>query len=134
MQKFISYIKEKLDLTVKPNWEVFPIDYIDSHKKRHGRPIDIMGYVIYRDHTVIRTCIFLSIRRSYLRAARRYINVKPRRRIPVEAAHRCVSYFGWLKNSSLGTFIFPWLNGRFLNLIETKINVLKSEVHKYAFY
>lgn len=108
MQKFISYIKEKLDLTVKPNWEVFSIDYTDSHKKRHGRPIDMMGYVIYRDHTVIRTCIFLSIRRSYLRAAKRYIDVKPRRRIPVETAHRCVSYFGWLKNSSSGTFIFNY--------------------------
>lgn len=105
MKELVSFVKEELGLTIKPNWEVFPIDYIDEHGKRRGRPIDMMGYVMYRDHTTIRTCIFLTARRAYLRANTRYVSAKPRKRIPVCYAYRCVSYYGWFKNSNSKQFM-----------------------------
>lgn len=105
MKSFIEFMHEDMELEIKPNWEVYPIDYIDEHGVRRGRPIDMMGYVMYRDHTKIRDCIFLSARRAYIRAENRYIGVKPRKRLPVHFAYRCVSYFGWFKNSNSKRFI-----------------------------
>lgn len=64
MKLLVKYMNEYLDLTVKPDWKLFQIDWIDKEGKHHGEPIDMMGFKIYRDHTEVRrskmfkNCVF----------------------------------------------------------------------------
>lgn len=72
-----KYLLKEYGLTIKPDADLFPIDYriktgnkYDSYREkdkaeRRGKPIDMMGYVIYREHTEIRSKIFLRARKAY---------------------------------------------------------------------
>lgn len=72
-----KYLLKEYGLTIKPDADLFPIDYriktgykYENYREkdkaeRRGKPIDMMGYVIYRDHTEIRSKIFLRARRAY---------------------------------------------------------------------
>ena len=42
------FLKEKLDLTIKDNWQIFPLDI---------RGLDFLGYRFFRKHTLIRKSI-----------------------------------------------------------------------------
>ena len=71
-----KYLLKEYGLTIKPDADLFPIDYriktgnkYENYREkdkaeRRGKPIDMMGYVIYRDHTEIRSKIFLRARRA----------------------------------------------------------------------
>ena len=98
MKKLITFCKEVLGLTIKPNWSLFKIDYVGKDGKRHGNCINMMGYRIYRRYTVIRKKIFLKARRNFAKAGRLARLKMP---IPLWLAHRCVSYHGWFKHSDL---------------------------------
>lgn len=104
----IKYLKDERGLEVKPDAELFRIDYFENSEKdyktylerdkaeRRGKPIDMMGYVVYRDHTVIRSGTFLRARRAYAKAWR---FMHAGLDIPLNTARKCVSYYGWFKNS-----------------------------------
>ncbi len=66
-----TYLADELKLTVKPNYQVFPVA---------ARGIDFVGYVFYHTHTYLRK----SIKQNMAR----------RRFIPTSAA----SYYGWAKH------------------------------------
>ena len=101
MKKLVAFCKETLGLIIKPNWSLFKIDYIDKNKKHHGNCINMMGYRIYRSHTVIRRKIFIKTRRNYTKIRRFARRKHP---APLWLAQRCVSYYGWIKNSNLIKF------------------------------
>lgn len=86
-----SYLGE-IGLTIKDNWQVFLFDYTDKDGKRHGRPIDFMGFKFYRDKTTIRKSIFL---RAF-RLARR---LHKKLHINWRDASQILSYFGWFKTT-----------------------------------
>ena len=88
-------------MEIKPNWKLFPVDYIGKDGKHHGDCIDMIGYKIYRDHTEVRRSIFLRARRAYLRLRKQ---IQHHMEIPIDLACRCVSYFGWFKNSDSDHF------------------------------
>lgn len=73
-----KYLSEKLLLTVKPNWQIFPVA---------SRGIDFVGYVFYHTHTRLRK----AIKKNFARMLAKNPN-------PSSIA----SYKGWLKwcNSS----------------------------------
>jgi len=118
MKGLIEYLEGPLGLEVKSNWEIFPIDWMELDKngkvKRHGRPIDMMGYVIYRDHTEVRAGIFLRARRTYLKAYLQYAQFN--KQIPIGLAHRCISYYGWFKNSDSKWFIREYNVKKIVNM------------------
>lgn len=124
MEEIIKFFKEELNLTIKPNWELFPVDHKDEKGKRHGRPIDMMGYIIYRDHTAIRPGIFLRTRRTYSRAAA-YSEKYPHPRMPLFLSYKCVSYYGWLVNSDSKSFIFK-------NNVKKRVGLSKASISYYA--
>lgn len=70
MKLLVKYMNEYLDLTVKPDWKLFQIDWIDKDGKQHGEPIDMMGFKIYRDRTEVRRSIFLRGRRAFVKAGK----------------------------------------------------------------
>lgn len=77
-----------LNLEIKDNWQVFLFDYVDKDGKRHGRPIDFMGFKFYRDKTTIRKSIFL-------RACRLARRLKKKMKISWHDACQMISYMGW---------------------------------------
>lgn len=123
MIEIIKYLKEDLDLTVKSNWEVFLVDQLemrDGKVIRRGKPIDMMGFVMYRDHTVVRTGIFLRARKLYIRAYIKYAQFnKP---IPLDMAYKCISYYGWFKNSDSAWFIREYNIKKIVNMSKTTIS------------
>ncbi len=100
MKMLIDFLKSELGLDVKPNWKLFRVDYIKDGK-HHGDCIDMMGYKIYRDHTEVRRNIFLRERRAYLTAAKQ---IRKTGVIALEVAYKCISYYGWFKNSDSENF------------------------------
>ena len=103
-----KYLLKEYGLTIKPDADLFPIDYriktgnkYENYREkdkaeRRGKPIDMMGYVIYRDHTEIRSKIFLRARRAYSVA---WYCMKNGVEIPLEIAYKCTSYYGWFKHT-----------------------------------
>ncbi len=65
------FLKEKLDLTIKDNWQIFPLDI---------RGLDFLGYRFFRKHTLIRKSIVARFKK------------KARKMITQEAI---ASYNGW---------------------------------------
>lgn len=57
-----QYLKENLNLIIKPNWHVSPV---------HARPIDFLGYVFYHTHTRMRKRNKQAFARKVARGARR---------------------------------------------------------------
>lgn len=56
----------------------------------------MMGVKIYRTHITIRKYVFKRIRHVYMKVYRLY---KTHKRIAIEQARRCVSYYGNIKNT-----------------------------------
>lgn len=104
-----KFLKKELGQEIKADAVLFKIDYFrkdvkkefTSYKEkdkviRRGRPIDMMGFVVYRDHTEIREGTFLRARRAYMRVWRKLSSGKT---ISLKTAQRCCSYFGYFKNT-----------------------------------
>lgn len=73
-----DYFTNNLHLTIKPNYQVFPVN---------SRGIDFLGYVFYHDHTRLRK----SIKQAF---ARKMKHVHGKRRVQVLG-----SYKGWCMHS-----------------------------------
>lgn len=88
------FMRRVLGMHLKPDWRKYRLDYTDKKGKRHGSPVDSMGYVVHRDHTRMRGKIFLRARRRY--AKLRKCQTKKRK----PSKHLCggiISYNGWFK-------------------------------------
>lgn len=66
-----DYMRERLGLTIKPEWRIYAADYIGADSKHHGKDIDMMGYRIYCDHIAIRRRTFRRHRRKIMKARAR---------------------------------------------------------------
>lgn len=97
-----KYLKEELGLTLKENWQVFKIEYIDKNGKRHGRPLDFMGFKFYRNRVTLRRNIML---RSSRKARRIYKKDKP----TVYECKQFLSYIGWLSATDTYGFYEKWI-------------------------
>jgi hypothetical protein len=75
------YLKEVLDLRLKPNYQIFPVD---------DRGIDFVGYRFYHTHVLLRK----SIKIRLFRLVKKYQSGKIDRQ---ELRRRMQSHFGWLK-------------------------------------
>lgn len=79
------YLNKNLKLTVKPNWQVFPVDV---------RGIDFVGYRVFRHYTLLRKSTYKNLRRKS-----NYVRYKIDNNIPLTHNDYCSinSYCGWLK-------------------------------------
>jgi RNA-directed DNA polymerase len=101
---------EPLGLTLKKNWQVFRVDYIDKSGKRRGRDIDFMGFRFFRDKVIMRKKISLRARRLAARIA-----IAPF--VTFKQAAAMLSYMGWFKYSDSKRYCEKY--------IESKINIKK---------
>lgn len=85
---------KELGLTIKENWFVRKMNF--GNRKEEKDFVDMMGVKIYRTHITIRKYVFKRIRHVYMKVYRLY---KTHKRIAIEQARRCVSYYGNIKNT-----------------------------------
>ena len=81
---------EELKLTLKDNWQIFPVAW--NRYDKSGRGVDFVGFVFYHNQT----CIRKSIKKNFCRAAAR----QNRRDPPLsDKAYKqgVCSWFGWAK-------------------------------------
>ena len=77
-----GYMARTLQVELKP-WKICVVD---------KEPIDMVGYVFYSYKTIIRPGIFV-------RAMRAFRKARKADRITLHLAYRCISYYGYFKNS-----------------------------------
>ena len=121
----IRFFREELGLEIKPNWKLFQVDYIGKDGKHHGDCIDMMGYKIYRDRTEVRRSIFLRARRAYLRLRKQ---VQRRMEIALDLAYRCISYYGWFKNSDSNHFKKKYGIEQLMKYAKRRVSI-ESKIH-----
>lgn len=100
-KKMKSFLEKKLLLHFKDSWRFFYLEYEDKYGVSHGCAADIAGYVYRRKCTVLRSHIFLKMRKAF-RKVKKYLmrGYEVTKRI----AQRAVSYYGWVKNSNMYKF------------------------------
>lgn len=95
-EAYSRYLKDTLNLTIKPNWNIHRFDYKDRRGRRRGKPIDMLGFRFYADHTAIRRGVFKRIRRRCIRYTTRNPTLK--------TASALLSSYGWIKATDTQTF------------------------------
>jgi len=88
-----SFMKTKLNIEIKGNWQVFRFDYISKKDgKRKGRPLDFLGFKFYRDKTVLRRTIML-------KATRKAKAIGKKEKATIYDIQQMMSYIGWMKHT-----------------------------------
>lgn len=102
-----GYLRNHLRLTIKDNYQVFPI--AKNRQDKTGRGLDFVGFVFYHDHKLIRK----SIKKNFCRAAAR-LNKQPNLSTDDYKQGIC-SWLGWAQHSNskhlLKTIIKPSIYG-----------------------
>jgi len=86
LRKEISeYLTTDLHLTLKENWQVFPVDV---------RGIDFLGYRFFHDYTLLR-------KSTAIRFKKRIKSIKKNHKIltPINILSGIMSYWGWMKHA-----------------------------------
>lgn len=86
------YIEGELNLTVKGNYQIFPIP--ENRYNKNGRALDYVGYKFYRNQRLIRK----SIKKNFCHAVSRLNRRKP----PLDAKaykQAVATWLGWAKHS-----------------------------------
>lgn len=89
--KITLYLRREFGLEIKP-WKICMCDREDGR----GEPIHMCGYRMWRDHMDVCEGTFIRARRAYIRMKRHPC---------IKNAYRCVSYYGYFKNSDCDRFI-----------------------------
>lgn len=117
-----------MDLEIKANWKLFQVDYMGKDGRHHGDCIDMMGYKIYRDRTEVRRNIFLRSRRAFVRLRKQ---VQRCTKIALDLAYRCISYFGWYKNSDSTNFKKKYGIEQLMKYAKRRVSI-ESKIHNRA--
>lgn len=117
-QEIERFLREKFNLQMKGNWQVFRFDYTEKKTgKRKGRPLDFMGFQFYHDKTILRESIMLSCTRKVNRVAKK-------EKITWYDATAILSYMGYLSNTDTYDMylqrVKPYVNVKKLKKIVSK--------------
>lgn len=83
-QKIATYLQQRLQLQLKDNWQIFPVD---------ARGIDFLGYVFFHGYTQLRK----SIKQRFCKKIRR-IKQQWKQMDSQAIVNGIMSYWGWLKH------------------------------------
>lgn len=91
LREFISEGLARLGLSLRSNWQIFPV--ARNREDKQGRGVDFLGYVFYSRQTLIRK----SIKRNFCRrVARLYKRLSPLS--PIAFKRAVCSWLGWFKH------------------------------------
>ncbi len=92
MKEVQKYLAEELNLTVKGNYQVFPI--ADNRYDKHGRALDYVGYKFYRNQKLMRK----SIKQTMCREISKLNAKEPS--VPYKKYKMAIApWIGWAKHS-----------------------------------
>ena len=87
-RKIEAYLRDRLGLEMKSNWQVFRFHFVKKNEKEIGRALDFMGFRFYRNRTVLRKQLMLKATRKARRICKKRKNVHDCRQM--------LSYLGWI--------------------------------------
>lgn len=97
-------LKEAVRWKIKDKRQIFPL--ARNRNDKHGRALDFVGYLFYREQKLIRK----SIKKNFCRAAAKLYKKKPKP-TPAEFKQTICSWLGWAQHSNsrnlLKTIIKP---------------------------
>ena len=88
-----AYLRDNLKLTVKGNWQVFPI--AKNKYDTTGRGLDFVGFVFYHEQKQIRK----TIKKNFCRACARLNKEQPAKELTAYK-QTVASWLGWAKHSN----------------------------------
>lgn len=88
----MKILGRRFRLKLKNNYQVFRFDYVKKDGKRIGRPLDFMGFLFFRDKTLIRKRIMIAATKLAKRMNREKEIRKGYFRKHISAM---ISYIGW---------------------------------------
>jgi len=103
-----SYLKCNLKLTLKENWQVFPI---------RSRGIDFLGFKFYHTYTLMR----ISIKKAYLKRVKSIIKGRNKQ----SDINSLMSYYGWIKASNG----YNLLRSTITNTVSSNIKILCLKIN-----
>lgn len=115
IRKEIDAYLDKIHLTMKGNWQVFPV---------RSRAIDFLGLKFYASKTTLR-------KRNYLRIRRRFNKIAKKPSLSYSDACAVVSYWGWLKRSDSYRLYNETLKPK-VNINEAKQRIKQCAKHQFA--
>lgn len=115
----IEYMKREYNMEINHNHQVFPIEWKDRKGEIHGRPLDVCGYLFYRDKTIMR-------KSHMIRTTRKAAKMDKKERITFYDAEQLLSHLGWYEHADM--------YDSYLKYIKPKANVkqLKRMVSKHS--
>ena len=90
LDKAVAYLKDRLKLEIKGNWQIFPI--ASDRTDRHGRALDYCGFKFYRRQKLLRKSIKQNL-------CRRLAKLKGRVKDAKELKMSIAPWLGWCKQS-----------------------------------
>lgn len=120
----IASILKSLGLKLKKNWQVFRFDYIDKKGKRRGRDLDFLGFRFFKEKTILRKRLALSI----MRQARR---ISKRRKTTPKVAMSFMSRIGWLRHCNSYNFYHKYIKP--IVKIKKLKEVIRNESRKHNY-
>lgn len=118
-RNIIEYMKREYNLEINHNHQVFPIEWIDKRGNKHGRPLDVCGYLFYRDRTILRES-------HMLKTTRKANKISKKENVTFYDAQQILSHLGWYKHADM--------YDSYKERIKPKVNVrqMKHIISKHA--
>ena len=92
-EQITAYLRNKLHLELKSNWQVFRFEYYDKKDgKIKGRALDFLGYVYHYNRKTLRKSILF-------RARKKANKIKKVKKITWYSSTQMLSYMGWFKHA-----------------------------------
>lgn len=115
----IEYMKREYNMEINHSHQVFPIEWVDKREKKHGKPLDVCGYLFYRNRTILRES-------HMLKTTRKANKIAKKERITFYDAQQMLSHLGWFEHADM--------YNSYTERIKPKVNVkqLKRMVSKHA--
>lgn len=91
---FNKYINDELGLELKDITNVMKVRYINKKGNIRGNYIDMIGYKMSRNNTILRKYLYKRFNRKFHKIRKRLNN---KRRISLHNCQSCISSIGWIK-------------------------------------
>lgn len=113
----IAYMKREYHMEINHNHQVFPIEWTDRKGRKHGRPLDVCGYLFYRDKTILR-------KSHMIKTTRKAAKIGKKKKITFYDGQQLLSHLGWFKHADMYEsylrYIKPYVNVKQLKRMVSK--------------
>lgn len=100
-----DYLKTKLNLKLKYNWQIFPVD---------KRGIDFLGYRFFHDYTLLRKTTATRFKRRIKQIERRHKYLTP-----INILSGIMSYYGWMKYANCYRLQEKYIDNNIKKIVKT---------------